>query len=145
MRRRMCAWRLLISGDHVLGRVTLYFDYGWTPDPVGEFLQSLDRVAPLDARLALSGHGKPFTDVPGHVDATRKLVRERLEAVRSALARSGPTTAFEIARGVYGDWFNQATATTLLRESLCLLAHLELRGEAQRIPGEPEHWALTSA
>jgi glyoxylase-like metal-dependent hydrolase (beta-lactamase superfamily II) len=30
--------RLLISGDHLLGRVSLYFDYGYTPDPVGEFL-----------------------------------------------------------------------------------------------------------
>ena len=27
--------RLLISGDHVLGRISLYFDYGFTPDPVG--------------------------------------------------------------------------------------------------------------
>ena len=30
--------RLLISGDHVLGRISLFFDYGWTPDPIGEFL-----------------------------------------------------------------------------------------------------------
>ena len=30
--------RLLISGDHLLGRVSLYFDYGLSPDPVGEFL-----------------------------------------------------------------------------------------------------------
>ena len=36
--------RLLISGDHVLGRISLYFDHGWTPDPVGEFLASLDLV-----------------------------------------------------------------------------------------------------
>ena len=36
--------RLLISGDHLLGRVSLYYDYGWTPDPAGEFLESLDKV-----------------------------------------------------------------------------------------------------
>src|SRR5213075_862528 len=48
--------RLLISGDHLLGRVSLYFDVGYTPDPVGEFLDSLDVVERLDARLALSGH-----------------------------------------------------------------------------------------
>ena len=39
--------RLLISGDHLLGRISLYFDYGWTPDPVGEFLSSLDVVDAL--------------------------------------------------------------------------------------------------
>src|SRR5882724_831747 len=30
--------RLMISGDHLLGRTVLFFDYGHTPDPVGEFL-----------------------------------------------------------------------------------------------------------
>ena len=29
---------LLISGDHLLGRVSLYYDFGYTPDPAGEFL-----------------------------------------------------------------------------------------------------------
>src|SRR5829696_6127313 len=52
--------RLLISGDHLLGRVSLYFDYGYSPDPVGEFLRSLDTVAALGGGLALSGHGRPF-------------------------------------------------------------------------------------
>jgi glyoxylase-like metal-dependent hydrolase (beta-lactamase superfamily II) len=36
--------RMLISGDHLLGRVSLYYDYGYSPDPAGEFLQSLDVV-----------------------------------------------------------------------------------------------------
>src|SRR6201999_3467620 len=71
--------RLLISGDHLLGRVSLYFDVGYTPDPVGEFLASLDKIEPLGARLALSGHGRTFTDVQAHIDATRRLVDERLE------------------------------------------------------------------
>ena len=66
--------RLLISGDHLLGRVSLYYDYGWSPDPAGEFLDSLDVVDELDARLCLAGHGKPFTDVRGHVQANRALV-----------------------------------------------------------------------
>jgi glyoxylase-like metal-dependent hydrolase (beta-lactamase superfamily II) len=59
--------RVLISGDHVLGRISLFLEYGWSPDPVGEFLRSLDVVDALDARLALSGHGRPFTDVHGHI------------------------------------------------------------------------------
>ena len=69
--------RLLLSGDHVLGRVSLYFDHGWTPDPVGEFLTSLDAVERCDVRLTLSGHGRPFTDLRGHVEGNRALVRTR--------------------------------------------------------------------
>jgi len=77
--------RLLISGDHLLGRISLYFDYGWTDDPIGEFLRSLDVTDALGARLALSGHGKPFIDVHGHIEANRTLVRERLESVVAAV------------------------------------------------------------
>ena len=64
--------RLLLSGDHLLGRVSLYFDYGWTPDPVAEFLDSLDTVEALDARLCLPGHGRPFGDVGAHIEANRR-------------------------------------------------------------------------
>ena len=51
---------LLLSGDHLLGRVSLFFDHGHTPDPVGEFLVSLDRVEKLETTLCLAGHGRPF-------------------------------------------------------------------------------------
>ena len=37
---------------------------------------SLDKIEPLDARLALSGHGRPFTDVAGHITANRRFVAE---------------------------------------------------------------------
>ena len=131
--------RLLISGDHLLGRVSQYFDVGYTPDPVGEFLTSLDEVEGLDARLCLSGHGRPFTDVAGHVAANRALVQERLEAMRQALA-AGPATPFDLARRVYGDAFTDATASWLLTKTLCWLTHLERSGEGHREAGEPEIW-----
>ena len=86
--------RILISGDHLLGRVSLYYDYGYTPDPAGEFLTSLDRVEALDARLCLSGHGRTFTDVQGHIAANRALVAQRLAALEeccAATARSPPS------------------------------------------------------
>ena len=66
--------RLLISGDHLLGRISLFFDYGYSPDPVGEFLHSLDVVERLGARLCLPGHGRTFTDVRAHIEGNRELV-----------------------------------------------------------------------
>lgn len=87
--------RLLISGDHLLGRISLFYDYGWSPDPAGEFLRSLDVVDALDARVCLSGHGKPFVDVHGHVEGNRRLVAERLQAVHGALAPDGGRTVVE--------------------------------------------------
>jgi len=131
--------RLLLSGDHLLGRVSLYFDYGYSPDPVGEFLASLDSVDSLDARLALSGHGRPFSDVHAHVEANRALVRQRLHAVRCALT-DAPSTAFDLAPRIYGPSFSPATAGWLFTKLLCYLTHLEATGEVERIAGEPERW-----
>ena len=59
--------RLLISGDHLLGRISLYFDYGYSADPVGEFVNSLGVVEKLGARLCLPGHGRTFADVHAHI------------------------------------------------------------------------------
>ena len=132
--------RLLISGDHLLGRVSLYFDYGYTPDPVGEFLHSLDATDVLGARLALSGHGRPFADVAEHADANRRLIRRRLDAVLAAL-QDGPATAYDLAPRIYGDAFEPDTAGWLLTKLLCFLGHLEATGAVARVEGEPERWA----
>jgi glyoxylase-like metal-dependent hydrolase (beta-lactamase superfamily II) len=132
--------RLLLSGDHVMGRISLYFDHGWTPDPVGEFLDSLDVVDGLDVRLSLSGHGRPFTDLPGHVEGNRALVRERLDAVRAALTAGGGGTAFELLPAVYGERLGPATAAWLLTKTLCYLEHLEAQGLVRRLEGEPQRW-----
>jgi glyoxylase-like metal-dependent hydrolase (beta-lactamase superfamily II) len=132
--------RLLISGDHLLGRVSLYFDEGYTPDPVGEFLASLEKIDRVDSRLALSGHGRPFTDIPGHIAANRALVAERLAAVRGALS-GGPQTAFEIAREVYGERFTEEMAGWQLSKVRSYLRHLERLGVAVRGGQTPERWS----
>jgi glyoxylase-like metal-dependent hydrolase (beta-lactamase superfamily II) len=122
--------RLLISGDHVLGRISLYYDYGYTPDPVGEFLSSLDRVDALNARLALSGHGKPFLDVPGHIQGNRQLVAQRLDAVLAVLA-GAPRTAIQIVPAVYDEELTVRNATWFLAQTLCYLRHLERSGRVR--------------
>jgi glyoxylase-like metal-dependent hydrolase (beta-lactamase superfamily II) len=137
--------RLLISGDHLLGRVSQYFDVGFTPDPVGEFLHSLDVVDALDTRLALAGHARPFTDVRGHVTANRELVARSLDSVRAALA-DGPRTAYAVARQINGDAWNPELGSWMLQLTRAWLTHLHARGEAAAAPPEgddpAEHWAL---
>jgi len=136
--------RLLISGDHLLGRVSLYYDYGWTPDPAGEFLASLDVVDRLDARLSLAGHGKPFTDVHGHIEANRTLVGERIAAIEAAIADE-ELTAFDVVPRVYGEVLNAMTANWWLSETLCYLRHLEVTGRARRVGEDPERWSAIGA
>jgi glyoxylase-like metal-dependent hydrolase (beta-lactamase superfamily II) len=134
--------RLLISGDHLLGRISLYFDYGHSVDPVGEFLGSLDVVEKLDARLCLPGHGRTFTDVAAHIEGNRELVSERLLKTHLAIAER-PLSAFEIVPRVYDSELSAHSAPWLLSETLAFLTHLEVTGRARRVPGDPERWSTT--
>jgi glyoxylase-like metal-dependent hydrolase (beta-lactamase superfamily II) len=136
--------RLLISGDHLLGRISLYFDFGWTPDPIGEFLSSLDVADKLGARLALSGHGKPFIDVHGHVEANRSLVRERLDLALAAV-RHEPKPAIEIAASVFGPEVIGTALGWRLQETLCYLRHLEVEGLVfSESEGDLARWGVTT-
>jgi glyoxylase-like metal-dependent hydrolase (beta-lactamase superfamily II) len=136
--------RLLISGDHLLGRISIFYDYGWTPDPAGEFLHSLDVVDALDGRLSMSGHGKPFVDVHGHVVGNRKLIHERLERLQSALAGGATSTVVELIPQVYGEPLTAANGNWRLSETLSYLRHLELEGRVVNEPdGDVERWRVT--
>src|SRR3954466_5035522 len=132
--------RLLISGDHLLGRVSLFYDYGHTPDPAGEFLTSLDKVEDLSARLCLAGHARPFTDVRAHIHANRSLVAERVQRALEAIEVE-PLTAFEVIPHVHQQAVTPETGRWWLNETLAYLTHLEQTGRARRIPGDPERWS----
>jgi len=136
--------RLMISGDHLLGRISLFFDYGWTPDPIAEFLNSLTVVDALNARLCVAGHGRPFTDVHAHIEGNRALVAERLAATTAALG-AGQQTALEIAPAIFGGPLTPMTVVWHLTETLSFLTHLERLGQVQREPdGEVERWRLAA-
>jgi hypothetical protein len=117
----------------------LYFEYGYSRDPVGEFLSSLDVVQRLGARLCLAGHGRTFADVQAHISGNRTLVRDQLARV-SAAVRDGEPTAFEVVRAVHGEALSEQSAQWLLSQVLGYLTHLEAVGELRRLPGEPERW-----
>jgi glyoxylase-like metal-dependent hydrolase (beta-lactamase superfamily II) len=134
--------RLLISGDHLLGRISLYYDFGYTPDPAGEYLESLDLVDRLDSDLCLAGHARPFREVPKKIAATRATVLDRIERVRACLD-GVPKSPFEIVPEFLGE--PDPTPMMLnwgLNEVLVYLNHLEKRDHAHRHEGEVETWTL---
>jgi glyoxylase-like metal-dependent hydrolase (beta-lactamase superfamily II) len=132
--------RLLISGDHLLGRISLYFEFGYSPDPVGEFLSSLDVVERLGARLCLAGHGRTFSDVHTHIAGNRSLVEQQLQSVLDAIGEDEPT-AFDVVTHAHGTNLTQQNAHWLLSQTLGYLTHLEAVERVRRIAGEPERWA----
>jgi len=123
--------RVAILADLLTPRFAPWFDYGYSNDPVGEYLASLDRVeavAPFD--LALPGHGRPIEDVPASIAAHREGVQRRLDATLEA-ASTGPAGAYELTRRVFGD-SPPPLDVWQMTEVACYLRHLRLRGDLVR-------------
>ena len=131
--------RLLISGDHLLGRISLYFEFGYSPNPVGEFLSSLDVVERLGARLCLAGHGRTFTDVHAHIAGNRSSSRSTCPTCSAPRAMAS-RQAFEVVTRVHGELALPA------ERPLAAVADARLPdapggvGSVRRIPGDPERW-----
>lgn len=137
--------RLLISGDHILGRPSLFFDFGYTPDPVGEYLTGLERVRALDVDLILAGHGRPARDLAGHIDAHLDLVDDALDRIRAALAGE-PRTVYDLAGPAIGlDSVPDLAIGWAMSLANSYLRRLEVTGQAQRVDGsDPERWKLVA-
>ncbi|HYQ79450.1 MAG TPA: MBL fold metallo-hydrolase [Solirubrobacterales bacterium] len=137
--------KLLISGDHLLGRTVLFFDYGHSPDPVGEFLTSLDEVEGLDVELVLPGHGRTFRDPEAKIAESRRQVAELLGKVRAALGGGGEKMAFEIVAEIIGpEMVNTPASAWVLQIVRSCLDHLALAGEVEAVEGtDPRRWRLT--
>jgi glyoxylase-like metal-dependent hydrolase (beta-lactamase superfamily II) len=133
--------KLMVSGDHLLGRTVLFFDYGHSPDPVGEFLHGLDEVEPLEVDLVLPGHGRTFRDPQAKIEEARRQVADLLDKVRASLAE-GEKTAFEIVSEIVGpDNVNTPASGWILQIVLSCLDHLAVLGEVEKVEArDPQRW-----
>jgi glyoxylase-like metal-dependent hydrolase (beta-lactamase superfamily II) len=136
---------MLLSGDHLLQRPVLHFDFGFSSDPVGDYLSSLERTEMLDAALCLPGHGPPFHEVAAATASARAEVAQRLERIESAL-QATPMTAFELASHRHGGRVLGAGGSHFLAEALALLAHLEHRNRVERVRQDGvDQWRIRSS
>jgi glyoxylase-like metal-dependent hydrolase (beta-lactamase superfamily II) len=122
---------VMIAGDHLLPRITpavgLYPDS--RPDPLGDFMASLERVVELAPRVALPGHGDPVDDPAGRA---REIVRhhcERLDQTEAAL-RDGPKTGYELSCVLFSGDLGPAQRRFAVAEALSHAERLVVEGRA---------------
>jgi glyoxylase-like metal-dependent hydrolase (beta-lactamase superfamily II) len=122
---------VLIGGDHLLGKITpavgLYPES--RPDPLGDYLASLERTADLGLRVVYPGHGEPIDDPAGRARQIVEHHRRRLDAIARALGaevRSG----FEVSRAVFGDDLSPQQRRFAVAETLSHLERLVREGRA---------------
>ncbi len=120
--------RWVISADLAYGRGTPFLEYGHSPDPVVEHLESLERVERLGPELLLPGHGRPAQTPLRVLARARNATLAACSRVRNQLSDE-PRSAYEIAIARLGG----ETNTNLRQEGLALtatvLAHFERHGD----------------
>jgi glyoxylase-like metal-dependent hydrolase (beta-lactamase superfamily II) len=114
---------VLIAGDHLLRRITpavgLYPES--RPDPLGDYLASLERTIELAPRVVYPGHGEPIHDAATRARELIEHHRARLDETTAALSTE-PRTAYEISLHVFG----RELAPTQRRFAVAeTLSHLE--------------------
>jgi glyoxylase-like metal-dependent hydrolase (beta-lactamase superfamily II) len=139
--------RLMLSGDHVLPRITpnISFHPQAGPNPLGDFLASLDKVAAFDADEVLPAHEYRFADLRGRVAELKAHHQAHFEQMLSAI-RDGETTTWQIARRMtwYKPWeeIQGWSRRAAAGETLAHLHYLELLGVLREEEGEPSHWQI---
>jgi glyoxylase-like metal-dependent hydrolase (beta-lactamase superfamily II) len=124
---------VLVAADHVLDRISPTVGL-WPesrPDPLGDYLEALERTIALEPRLALPGHGEVLADPVGRA---RELIvhhRERLDATVAALG-AGPRTGYEVSFPLFGDDLKPAARRFAVAEALSHLERLVREGRAVR-------------
>jgi glyoxylase-like metal-dependent hydrolase (beta-lactamase superfamily II) len=128
---------LLLSGDHVLNKITPHIGL-WpdsAPDPLGRYLASLAELEALDVALALPGHKTLISDWRGRIGELARHHDERLAAM-AAVVGSG-ATAYEVARRIFpAERYTPHELRFAVAETIAHLELLALRGTLRREEGE---------
>ncbi|MFP3975936.1 MAG: MBL fold metallo-hydrolase [Dehalococcoidia bacterium] len=130
--------KLLFAGDHILPEITpnvsLHVQSG--PDPLGDYLKSLEMLSELDVEKVLPGHEYIFTNFQQRIEELKSHRKERMDNVMEAV-EDIPQVGYDIASKV--PWMEGKAAWNKLgpldkRAAVCeTLAHLEVLTNDHRI------------
>ena len=135
---------VLIAGDHLLRRITpavgLYPES--RPDPLGDYLASLQRTIELAPRVVYPGHGEPIHDAAARARELIEHHRIRLDDHAAALSIE-PHTAYEVSLDVFGRELAPIQRRFAVAETLSHLERLVREGRAAR-SGDDNRVSYTS-
>jgi glyoxylase-like metal-dependent hydrolase (beta-lactamase superfamily II) len=134
--------KLLIAGDVILERITPNVGL-WAnsrPNPLKDYLQSLEQVRQLQPVKAVVGHYGPVIDNAAERALEITLHHHaRLEELRSQLTQ--PTSAFEASFILFARELNPTGRRFALTETLAHLEYLHLNGELTKLEGDVTRYA----
>jgi len=128
---------VLLAADHLLTRITPTVGL-WPasrPDPLGDYLASLERTIELAPDVAYGGHGDPIADPVGRAHELIAHHHERLHRAAAALGRE-PRTGYEVSYPLFGDDLPPHVRRFAVAETLSHLERLVRQGRAERHDAE---------
>jgi glyoxylase-like metal-dependent hydrolase (beta-lactamase superfamily II) len=132
----LCLYRdgVLIAGDHLLAPITpaigLYPQS--RPDPLGDYLDSLARVAELAPRISYGGHGETVGEPAARALEIAAHHEERLDRTRAALGPE-PRSGFAVSHDLFGGDLPPIQRRFAVAEALSHLERLVVTGRAARV------------
>lgn len=136
------ARRLLLSGDHILPKITpnISVNPQSIENPLGRYLDSLARIRKLDIETVLPGHDQPFKDVKKRIDELTRH-HEWRNAEILATIETKPLTAYDVAEKI--GWGQKASFSDLpyFHRRMAVfetLAHLEMMAAEGRLDRYPK-------
>jgi len=147
----VCLWsssrQVLLSGDHLLAGITppVSFERGFDADPLRSYLDSLRRIAELRPRVVYPGHGRPFGDAAGRIEAIVRNKLRRIETIRRAI-RDQPSSVTELADRLVAKAVLAHQRQLAISETLAHIAYLRWSGVVERRtrPDGVYEWYATS-
>jgi glyoxylase-like metal-dependent hydrolase (beta-lactamase superfamily II) len=128
---------VLLAGDallsHISPTVGLYPES--RPDPLGDFMASLQRIVELAPSIAYAGHQDPLADPPGRARELVEHHRIRLDATAATLA-DAPKSGYEVSLTLFDADLSPTLRRFALAESLAHLERLVREGRAKRYADE---------
>jgi glyoxylase-like metal-dependent hydrolase (beta-lactamase superfamily II) len=125
---------VMIAGDTLLMGITpaigLYTNS--RPDPLGDYLETLERIIELDPRVAYAGHKEPIDDPAGRAREIIAHHHERLDGTAAALDGQ-PLSAYEVSLTLFERDLSPTLRRFATAESLAHLERLVRQGRAERV------------
>jgi glyoxylase-like metal-dependent hydrolase (beta-lactamase superfamily II) len=124
---------VLIAGDHLLRKISpavgLYPES--RPDPLGDYLGSLERTIELAPRIVYPGHGEPIDDAAARARELIEHHRARLDKTAAALSAEH-RSAYEVSLALFGEELSPTQRRFAVAETLSHLERLVREARAAR-------------
>jgi len=130
---------VLLSADQILPKITPNISYWFhgDPNPLKSYLESLDRLAELDAELVVPSHGKPFYGANDRIGEIKSHHDDRLNVTLESVRGGG--TVYEVCQKLFPKTLTVHETRFAIGETLAHLEYLRYSGECAREMGEKNY------